>query len=292
MMLEKSISQMQMAQEALSFIRKHTNAKPKIGIILGTGLNIGDIIEEKENIGRSSYPGLSIETVIPYEEIPYFPLSTVESHSGKLAFGKMSEKSVVVMQGRFHFYEGYTMQQITFPIRVMKLLGVKTLLISNACGSMNPYFRKGELMLIEDHINLLGMNPLIGAHENDFGPRFPDMSEPYSLNLIKIAEKIGMEKRIKLNKGVYAAMTGPSLETRSEYRFLRMIGADVVGMSTIPENIVARQMDIDVLGISVITDECYPDALKPANIDDIIETAKSAEPQLTILLKEIVGELK
>jgi purine-nucleoside phosphorylase len=291
-MLEKIISQMQMAQEALSFIRKHTSATPEIGIILGTGLNIGDIIEDEGNSVSSSYPGLNIETVIPYEEIPYFPLSTVESHSGKLAFGKMSDKQVVVMQGRFHYYEGYTMQQITFPIRVMKFLGVKTLLISNACGSMNPYFRKGELMLIEDHINLLGMNPLIGVHENDFGPRFPDMSEPYSHKLIKIAEKIGMEKKIKLNKGVYAAMTGPSLETRSEYRFLRMIGADVVGMSTIPENIVARQMGMEVMGISVITDECYPDALKPANIDDIIETAKTAEPRLTLLLKEIVGEMK
>jgi purine-nucleoside phosphorylase len=195
------------------------------------------------------------------------------------------------MQGRFHYYEGYTMQEITYPVRVMKQLGVKTLIISNACGSMNPHIRKGDIMLIEDHINLLGDNPLIGINDSTFGPRFVDMSEPYSKRLMEVAVEAALENKLRLSKGVYAAMSGPSLETRAEYRFLRAIGADVVGMSTVPETIVARQMGIDVLGISIITDECYPDALKPADIEDIIQTATGAEPKLTLLVKEIVEKL-
>jgi purine-nucleoside phosphorylase len=192
------------------------------------------------------------------------------------------------MQGRFHYYEGYTIKQITFPIRVMKFLGCEILLISNACGGLNPDFKPGDIMIMKDHINLLGDNPLIGINDEDLGPRFPDMSEPYCKELIKLAEKIALEEEIKINKGVYAAMTGPSLETAAEYRFLRIIGADVVGMSTVPENIVAVHMGMKVLGLSVITDECFPDSLKPVNIAKIIETANNAEPNLTRIMKRIV----
>ena len=264
--------------ETLNFIRTKTNAEPKIGIILGTGL--GGLAEE-----------IQTETVINYEEIPHFPVSTVECHSGKLIFGKLGDKDVVAMQGRFHYYEGYSMQQITFPVRVMKFLGVEKLFISNACGSVNPYFRKAGIMLIDDHINLLGDNPLIGPNEEKLGPRFPDMSQPYSKRLIKMAEDIALELKIKLYKGVYTAMSGPSLETRAEYRFLRSIGADVVGMSTIPENIVARHMGIEVMGISIITDECYPDSLRPVTLQEILDTAAIAEPKMTLLLKELIGRI-
>jgi purine-nucleoside phosphorylase len=264
--------------ESLNVIREKTHLKPEIGIILGTGLGrlAGEIVQK---------------AAIDYEDIPHFPLSTVEFHSGKLIFGTLSGRNVVAMQGRFHYYEGYTMQEITYPVRVMKQLGVKTLIISNACGSMNPHIRKGDIMLIEDHINLLGDNPLIGINDSTFGPRFVDMSEPYSKRLMEVAVEVALENKLRLSKGVYAAMSGPSLETRAEYRFLRAIGADVVGMSTVPETIVARQMGIDVLGISIITDECYPDALKPADIEDIIQTATGAEPKLTLLVKEIVEKL-
>ena len=195
------------------------------------------------------------------------------------------------MQGRFHFYEGYTMNQITLPVRVMKFMGVKTLLVSNACGTLNPEFRKGDLMLIEDHINLMGSNPLIGVNDSTLGTRFTDMFEPYSPLLISIAEKTAAEYNIRLRKGVYAAMTGPSLETRAEYRFLRTIGADVIGMSTVPEVIVARQMGLEVLGISIITDECYPETLQPSDINEIIKVAEVAEPKLTLLMKNIINNL-
>lgn len=264
--------------ETLNIIRNHTNATPEIGIVLGTGL--GELARE-----------IRQETLIPYQELPHFPLSTVEFHSGELIFGELSGKSIVAMKGRFHYYEGYSMQEITYPIRVMNGLGVKKLVISNACGSMNPYIRKGDIMLIDDHINLLGNNPLIGINDDTFGPRFVDMSEPYSKRLIELAEKIALENNIKIAKGVYAAMSGPSLETRAEYRFMRAIGADVVGMSTVPENIVARQMNMEVLGVSIITDECYPDALKPANINDIIKAAMLAEPNLNKLIKEFVARI-
>lgn len=195
------------------------------------------------------------------------------------------------MQGRFHYYEGYTMQQITYPIRVMKFLGVQTLLVSNACGGMNPQFRKGDVMLMTDHINLLGDNPLIGPNEDELGPRFPDMSEPYSQELINLAEQIALENKLKIQKGVYIAVPGPNLETKAEYRFLRATGADVVGMSTIPENIVANQMGMKVLGISIITDECFPDSLKPVNVQEIIETAMAAEPKMTLIMKEVIRRL-
>lgn len=195
------------------------------------------------------------------------------------------------MQGRFHFYEGYTMQQITYPVRVMKFLGVETLLVSNACGGMNPIYRRGDIMLMLDHINLLGDNPLIGKNEDELGPRFPDMSEPYNLQLIDLAESVALENKIKVHKGVYVAVSGPNLETKAEYRFLRAIGADVVGMSTVPENIVANHMGMKVLGFSIITDECFPDSLKPAVLEEIIEAAMTAEPKMTLLMKEVIKKL-
>jgi purine-nucleoside phosphorylase len=262
-------------ERAVNVIRKRCNAKPRIGIVLGTGL--GGLTKE-----------INADAVIQYSEIPGFPVATVEFHAGKLILGKLAGKDVVAMQGRFHYYEGYTIKQITFPIRVMKFLGCEILLISNACGGLNPDFKPGDIMIMKDHINLLGDNPLIGINDEDLGPRFPDMSEPYCKELIKLAEKIALEEEIKINKGVYAAMTGPSLETAAEYRFLRIIGADVVGMSTVPENIVAVHMGMKVLGLSVITDECFPDSLRPVNIAKIIETANNAEPNLTRIMKRIV----
>ena len=264
--------------ETLEVIHKKTNKKYEVGIILGTGL--GGLVKDIE-----------IEHQIDYGELPHFPLSTVESHQGKLIFGKIANKNVVAMQGRFHYYEGYSMQQITYPVRIMKYLGVKTLLVSNACGGMNPLYRRGDIMLMVDHINLLGDNPLIGKNENDLGPRFPDMSEPYSLDLIKLAENIALENKIKVQKGVYVAVPGPNLETKAEYRFLRAIGADVVGMSTIPENIVANHMGMKVLGISIITDECFPESLKPAVLEEIIAAANQAEPKMTLIFKEVIKKL-
>jgi len=268
----------QQLTETLPYIRQHTDAEPKVGIILGTGL--GGLAKE-----------IDVETTLDYNNIPHFPVSTVETHAGKLLFGKLGGKSIVAMQGRFHYYEGYSMKQITYPVRVMKALGVETLLISNACGGMNPIYRAGDLMIMEDHINLLGDNPLIGINDDEMGPRFPDMSEPYNRDLIQMAEKIALEKGIKVQRGVYVAVSGPNLETRAEYRFLRAIGADVVGMSTIPECIAANHGGMRVLGMSVITDECFPDALKPAKIEDIIENAGKAEPNLTYIMKTVVERL-
>lgn len=276
--MDNNTKLMPLIKESVDYIRTKTDIEPEIAIILGTGL--GGLAKE-----------IDIELEIPYEEIPRFPLSTVESHTGKLLCGTLSGKKVVAMQGRFHYYEGYTMRRITFPVRVMKFLGAEKLIISNACGSLNPYFSKGNIMIIDDHINLLGDNPLIGVNEEELGPRFPDMSQPYSKSLIEIAERKALENNIKLFKGVYAAMSGPSLETRAEYRFLRNAGADVIGMSTIPENIVARHMGMKVLGLSIITDECYPDALKPVGIDEILSTAAKAEPGLSLLVKETLKEL-
>jgi len=272
-MINKTIKEL--ATESLNFIRQNTNLMPETGIILGTGLS-----------GFIDY--IDVEVILNYSEIPHFPTSTVESHSGRLIFGKIENKQVVAMQGRFHFYEGYSMQQITFPVRVMKLLGIENLLISNAAGSLNPLFRNRSLMIIEDHINLLGDNPLIGKYDPFWGPRFVDMSEPYSKQLIELAENIALENRIKVHKGVYCVINGPSLETRAEYRFLRYIGADAVGMSTIPENIVARQMGLNVFAISVITDECYPDALRPVSVEEIIENANATLPDLNTIFHQLV----
>jgi purine-nucleoside phosphorylase len=265
--------------ETLEVIRKHTKENYPIGIILGTGL--GGLVKE-----------IDVKHQINYEDLPHFPISTVESHHGKLIFGKINGKNVVTMHGRFHFYEGYTMQQITYPVRVMKLLGVETLLVSNACGGMNPNYRRGDVMIMVDHINMLGDNPLIGKNEDELGPRFPDMSEPYNFELISLAENIALENKIKVQKGVYVAVPGPNLETRAEYRFLRATGADVVGMSTIPENIVANHMGMKVLGISIVTDECFPDSLKPVNVEEIIATAMQAEPKMTLIMKELIKRLK
>jgi len=273
--IEQYLSQI---DETTRYINNQTRVQPQIGIILGTGL--GGLVAE-----------IDVKSTISYSEIPNFPLSTVEFHEGKLILGELGGKQIVAMQGRFHYYEGYSMKQITFPVRVMKKLGIHTLLISNACGGMNPLFTRGDLMLIEDHINLIGDNPLIGKNLDDFGPRFPDMSEPYSHDLISLAEKIALENKIKLQKGVFVAVSGPNLETRAEYRFLRQIGADVVGMSTVPENIVAVHSGLKVLGISVITDECLPDALKPVDIDEIIQTANNAEPNLTLIMKKVIEQI-
>ncbi|GBD06757.1 Purine nucleoside phosphorylase 1 [bacterium HR21] len=264
--------------EATEVIRLTTSMRPSIGIILGTGLGeLADRIEQ--------------ECAIPYENIPHFPISTVESHHGRLIFGRLAGRDVVAMQGRFHFYEGYTMQQITFPVRVMHALGVRTLIVSNAAGGLNPLFRRGDLMVIVDHINLMGDNPLIGPNDETLGPRFPDMSEPYSRRLIALAEDIALELRLKLQKGVYVALTGPSLETRAEYRFLRLIGADAVGMSTVPEVIVARHMSMEVFGLSIITDECFPDALQPLSLEEVLQAARTAEPKMTQLITELVARL-
>lgn len=264
--------------ESVDFIRTKVKSQPSLGIILGTGLGaLADDIKDK--------------TVLDYGDIPHFPLSTVESHHGKLIFGKLGGKDVVAMQGRFHFYEGYSMEQITHPVRVMKFLGAKTLIVSNAAGGLNPNFRKGDIMIIVDHINLLGGNPLIGPNDESIGPRFPDMSEPYSSELIKLAMQAALDNGIRVERGVFAAMTGPSLETRAEYRFLRMIGADAVGMSTVPEDIVAVHMGMRVCGFSVITDECFPDSLVPAQVEDIIRVANGAQPKLTRLMKAVIERI-
>jgi purine-nucleoside phosphorylase len=265
--------------ETLSVIRNYTVENYPIGIILGTGL--GGLVKE-----------IDVKHEIDYENLPHFPVSTVESHHGRLIFGTVNGKNVVAMQGRFHYYEGYTMQQITYPVRVMKFLGVETLLVSNACGGMNPNYRRGDVMIMTDHINLLGDNPLIGRNEDALGPRFPDMSEPYSKDLIELAEQVALENKIKVQKGVYAAVPGPNLETKAEYRFLRATGADVVGMSTIPENIVANHMGMKVMGISIVTDECFPDFLKPVNVEEIIAAAMEAEPRMTLIMKELIKRIK
>jgi purine-nucleoside phosphorylase len=264
--------------EAAQAIRGRTGLKPTIGIILGTGL--GRLAGEIE-----------AEASIPYGEIPSFPVSTVESHEGRLIFGHLGGVPVVAMQGRFHLYEGYSAQEVTFPVRVMKALGVDTLLVSNAAGGMNPQWRKGELMLITDHINFQGVNPLVGPNLDDWGPRFPDMSRPYDVELGAIAARKALEMGIKLHEGVYVAVTGPNMETRAEYRFLRALGADVVGMSTVPENIVARHMGMRVMAISVVTDECFPDALEEVSLADVVAAAGEAEPKLTAITRAVVEEI-
>ena len=265
--------------EALDYIRKYYDGTPEVGIVLGTGL--GGLVKEIE-----------IEKEMPYNFIPYFPISTVESHFGKLIFGKLGGKQIVAMQGRFHHYEGYSMQEITFPIRILKLLGIQALFISNASGGLNLDFKKGSLMVIEDHINLQTANPLTGTNLDNLGPRFPDMSEPYDKNLIALAHKVAQEDNIHLNEGVYVAVIGPNLETRAEYRFLRLIGGDVVGMSTVPEVIVANHMGLRTCAISVVTDECDPDNLQPVNVEEIIAVAMETEPKLTRILLRMIEELE
>ncbi len=263
---------------AVDVVRAKTDFQPDVAVVLGTGL--GGLVNE-----------IDVAAEIAYGDLPGFPLSTVESHAGRLLFGDLGGKKVVAMQGRFHRYEGYTMQQIVFPVRVLRRLGAKTLVVSNACGGMHPLWRPGELMLLADHINLLGDGPLVGENDESLGPRFPDMSEPYDPELRDIARNVARDLHIVLREGVYVAVTGPNLETRAEYRFLRGIGADVVGMSTVPEVIAAVHMGMRVLGISIITDACLPDALKPVDIAQIIATAGAAEPDLTRLVTAVLGRM-
>jgi purine-nucleoside phosphorylase len=263
--------------ETVSYIKSKTDFVPEFGIILGTGL--GGLVNE-----------IKPEMVLPYASIPNFPVSTVESHQGKLIFGYLDGKKVMAMQGRFHFYEGYTMEQVTFPVRIMKQLGIKALFVSNASGGLDPEFETGDLMVINDHINLLP-NPLIGKNIDDLGPRFPDMSEPYDTSIIETAWNLGVKLGIKLKIGTYVAVSGPSLETPAEYRFLRTIGADAVGMSTVPEVIVARHMDIPVFAISIITDLGVPGKIRKVSLAEIVAIAEKAEPKMTRLLKELITSL-
>jgi purine-nucleoside phosphorylase len=258
-------------QDAVGVVHRRTRLRPDVAIVLGTGL--GGLASEIE-----------VDAAIPYEEIPGFPLSTVESHAGRLLLGRLGQRPVVAMQGRFHRYEGYDLATVTFPVRVMQALGARVLFVSNACGGMNPLWSPGDLVLLSDHINLLGDNPLVGANDERLGPRFPDMSAPYDPDLRALARATALELGITVREGVYVAVPGPNLETRSEYRMLRMMGADVVGMSTVPEVIVAVHAGMRTLGISIITDQCLPDALEPADIGRIIATAGRAEPSLTRLI--------
>jgi purine-nucleoside phosphorylase len=261
-----------------SIREKINDFSPRVGIILGTGL--GGLVKE-----------ISVEYTLPYSNIPHFPLSTVEGHSGKLIFGELGGKKVMVMQGRFHFYEGYTMEQITFPVRIMKALGVKTLCVSNACGGMNPAFEVGELMLISDHINLFPTNPLIGKNYNELGPRFPDMGEAYKKSYREIAKQIAKENNIKISEGVYVGLTGPCFETPAEYRFLWRIGADVVGMSTVPEVIVAKHSGMDVFGMSIVTDLGVEGSVQKVTHEEVQHIAALQEPKLTLIMKEFVKRI-
>ncbi|HEV7347280.1 purine-nucleoside phosphorylase [Telluribacter sp.] len=271
---------LQQIQEATDYLKQQTqNYQPDFGIILGTGL--GSLAKD-----------IDVAFTISYEHIPYFPVSTVEFHSGKLLFGTLSGKKVVCMQGRFHYYEGYTMQQVTFPVRVMKLLGIHTLFVSNAAGGMNPAFEVSDLMVINDHISFfLPQNPLTGPNLDTLGDRFPDMCDPYDLKLVEKALQIASQHGIKAHAGVYASVPGPQLETRAEYRLLRQLGADAVGMSTVPEIIVAHQMRLTCFGLSVITDMGIPENLEKADIQKIIAAAMKAEPGMTKIIKELLNSL-
>jgi len=266
-------------EDAVAEIKKHWDKTPHAGVILGTGL--GSLVKEIE-----------VEVTIDYGDIPHFPSSTAISHAGRLVCGTLAGLPIVAMEGRMHMYEGYPLKMITLPVRVMKALGAGLLVVSNACGGMNPNYRCGDIMIIEDHINLMGDNPLIGINDDRLGPRFPDMCEPYQQSLVDRALAIARKEDIVAHKGVFVAVAGPNLETRAEYRFLRTIGADVVGMSTVPEVIVAVHCGLRVVGFSIITDMCLPDALKPANVEEIIAVANGAEPHLTTLVKGVLAEEK
>jgi purine-nucleoside phosphorylase len=265
-------------QEATQALRKQWNGVPRVGIILGTGLGA---------LARD----IQAEASVPYEEIPHFPRVTVHSHAGRLVCGQLGGKSVVAMEGRFHYYEGYSMQQITFPVRVMKALGCEVLVVSNAAGGLNPQFAKSDIMLIEDHINLMGDNPLIGPNDDRLGERFPDMCFAYDRELLQLARQIAREERMAVQQGVFVAVPGPNLETRAEYRFLRGIGADAVGMSTVPEVIVGVHSKMRMLGVSAITDMCLPDALEPVSLQEIIAVANEAEKSLSALVRCLVEQL-
>lgn len=265
--------------QAVDVVRSHWRGSPRVGIILGTGL--GGIARQIET-----------EAMINYESIPHFPASTAVSHAGQLVCGKLEGVPMLAMEGRFHAYEGYSHAQITFPVRVMRAMGAELLIVSNACGGINPQFDRGDIMVIEDHINLMNGNPLIGVNDDSLGPRFPDMSEPYDRTLIQRALEIARRNNFAAHKGVYVAVTGPNLETRAEYRFLRMIGADVVGMSTVPEILVARHAGMRCLGLSIVTDMCLPDALAPVAVEEILAIAAEAEPKLRAIVLGIVAAEK
>ncbi len=265
-------------KESHDYIKTRTNVQPSIGIILGTGL--GGLVNE-----------INIIDEIPYGDIPNFPVSTVQSHSGKLIFGELGGKHVIAMQGRFHFYEGYTLKECTFPVRVMKLLGIEKLFVSNASGGVNPDFEIGELMIQDDHINLFPAHPLIGKNIDELGPRFPDMSQPYSHEMIALAKEIAAENNIRVVTGTYAGLTGPTLETPAEYSYVRAIGADAVGMSTVPEVIVARHMSIPCFAISIITDLGVPGKIEEVSVEDVIAVATKAEPKMTLIMKELIARV-
>lgn len=268
---------LQNIKESANFITEKTNFNPEIGIILGTGL--GGLVSE-----------IQIEHSLPYNEIPNFPLSTVEGHSGRLILGILGGKKVVAMQGRFHFYEGYCMEKVTFPVRVMKFLGIKNLILSNASGGVNPDYEVGDLMILEDHICLIP-NPLIGANLDELGPRFPDMSDPYCKDMIQIAQQIASENNLPIQKGVYVALTGPTLETPAEYKYMRIIGGDTVGMSTAPEVIVARHMGIPCFAMSVITDLGVPGKIQKVTHQEIQKVSEVAEPKLTLIIKQLISKI-
>jgi purine-nucleoside phosphorylase len=265
--------------EATQVVRSAWSGKPKVGLILGTGL--GALARE-----------IVAEATIPYSDIPLFPQSTVLGHTGQLVCGALGGQTVMAMEGRFHVYEGYTAAQVTFPIRVMKEMGCHYLIVSNAAGGLNPMHRKGDLVVIEDHINLMGVNPLIGPNDERLGIRFPDVIEPYDKGLQKLALQAALESNIVAHRGVYVAVTGPNLETRAEYRFLRTIGADVVGMSTVPEVLIAVHAGMKVLGFSIVTDMCLPDALVPVSHEEIIAVAQEAEVKLRTIVQKVLGRLE
>jgi purine-nucleoside phosphorylase len=267
-----------MIAEAVRAVQARTTLVPDIAVILGTGLG-----------GVSD--AMLVAARVPYEEIPGFPVATVEGHAGHLLVGTLAGRRVVAMQGRFHRYEGYSLQQIAFPVRVLAGLGARLLIVSNACGGMHPLWRPGDLMLIADHINFLGDNPLIGPNDDRLGPRFPDLSAPYDAELRALARAVALEQGVMLREGVYVAVTGPNLETPAEYRMLRTLGADVVGMSTVPEVITAIHLGMRVLGVSIITDQCLPDALAPATLEGILAVAREAEPKLTALVQGVLERL-
>ena len=267
----ESAHTLEAVESAAAAVRAHCRTVPEVALVLGTGL--GDLATK-----------IDIEAAVPYADIPGFPMATVETHAGRLLIGRLGGKPIVAMQGRFHRYEGYSLQQVTFPVRVLHALGAQSLIVSNACGGMHPLWQPGDLMLLADHINLLGDNPLVGANDDRLGVRFPDMSAPYDEGLRALAREVAASQGTVLREGVYVAVAGPNLETRAEYRMLRAVGADVVGMSTVPEVIVAVHAGMRVLGLSIITDQCLPDALAPADVATIIATAQRAEPKLTALV--------
>ncbi|MBU1700922.1 MAG: purine-nucleoside phosphorylase [Candidatus Eisenbacteria bacterium] len=276
--MSKALPLRRQIDEAVALLRDRGVGIPRVGIILGTGLGV---LAER----------IEPEVVVPYCEIPHFPISTVEGHAGELLFGHLAGVAVVVLKGRVHFYEGYSMQQVAFPVRVIRGLGARELIISSAVGGLNPLFRPGEIVLVTDHINLMGDNPLIGSNDETLGPRFPDMSEPYCREHLKLTERLAVDEKIPMRKGVFVGVAGPNLETAAEYRFLRQIGADVVGMSLIPENLAAVHGGLRTLAFAIITDSCLPDALEPVDIQKILRTAAEAEPKLSRLVERVVEEL-